>query len=136
MIKKSLIPYRMGELSYVYFYPFSGTGYYQQKRAPTGVLLSFFGHKRLPTKKSPHWSLLCAFKLSKIESTIEHLPSRARQKSMRSYHNGVPRHHPTENSLAASPHWVAFVQSTLQCVFLGSHQYQKCPLPPIISHLQ
>ena len=25
-VKKSLIPYRMGELSYVYFYPFSGTG--------------------------------------------------------------------------------------------------------------
>ena len=69
-------------------------------------------------------------------STIEHLPSRARQKSMRSYHNGVPRHRPIENSLATSPHWVTFVLSTLQCVFLGSHQYQKCPPPPSISHLQ
>ena len=34
------------------------------------ILLSFFGHRRLPTKKCPHWSLLCAFKLSKIESTL------------------------------------------------------------------
>ena len=87
-------------------------------------------------KNIPHWSLLQAFRLSKIESTIEHLPSQARQKSTRSYHNGVPRHHPTENSLVASPHWVAFVQSTLQCVFLGSHHYQKYPPPPSISHLQ
>ena len=99
-------------------------------------ILSIFGHKRLSMKKSPHWSLLHAFRLSKIESTIKHLLSWARQKSMRSYHNGVPRHHPTENSLEASPHWVAFVQSNLQCVFLGSHQYQKCPPPPSISHLQ
>ena len=38
MVKKSLISYRMGELSYVYFYPFSGTGDYQRKRSPTGVL--------------------------------------------------------------------------------------------------
>ena len=37
MVKKSLIPYRMGELSYVYFYPFLGTGDYQRKIAPTGV---------------------------------------------------------------------------------------------------
>ena len=37
MVKMSLIPSRMGELSYVYFYPFSGTGDYQLKRAPTGV---------------------------------------------------------------------------------------------------
>ena len=36
-VKKSLIPYRMGELSYIYFYPFLGTRDYQQKRAPTGV---------------------------------------------------------------------------------------------------
>ena len=64
-------------------------------------------------KNVPHWSLLCAFRLSKIESTIEHLPSWARQKSMRSYHNGVPRHHPIENSLETFPLWVAFVQSTL-----------------------
>ena len=85
MVKKSLIPYRMGELSYVYFYP-------------------FFGHKRLPMKKSPQWSILRAFRLYKIESTIEHLPSWARQKSTRSYHNGVPRHHPTEYSLETSPH--------------------------------
>ena len=55
---------------------------------------------------------------------------------MRSYHNGVSRHHPTYNSLVAFPLWVAFVQSTLQCVFLGSHQYQKCLPPPSISHLQ
>ena len=86
-------------------------------------------------KKRPHWSLLHAFKLSKIESTIEHLPYRAHQKSMRLYHNGVTRHLPTVNSLAAFPHWVAFVHSTMQCVFLGSHQYQKCPPPPSISHL-
>ena len=79
-------------------------------------------------KKIPYWSLLCAFRLSKIESTIEHLPSWAHQKSTRSYHNGVPRHHPIENSLAESPHWVTFVQITLQHVFLGSHQYQKCLL--------
>ena len=58
---------------------------------------------RLPIIKIPHWSLLRAFRISKIENTIEHLPSRARQKSTRSYHNGVPRHHPTENSLAAFP---------------------------------
>ena len=96
----------MGELSCAYFYP-------------------FFRHKRLPMKKIPHWSLLRAFRLSKIESTIEHLLSRAHQKSTRSYHNGVPRHHPIENSLAAFPLWVAFVQSTLQCVFLRSHQYQN-----------
>ena len=57
-------------------------------------------------KKIPHWSLLRAFRLSKIESTIKHLPSRAHLKSTRSYHNSVPRHHPIENSLAASPHWV------------------------------
>ena len=37
MVKKSLIPYKMGKLSYVYFYPFLGTGDYQQKRAPTRV---------------------------------------------------------------------------------------------------
>ena len=36
-VKKSLIPYRMGELSYVYFYPFLGIGYYQWKRSPTRV---------------------------------------------------------------------------------------------------
>ena len=76
-------------------------------------------------KKSPYWSLLHAFRLSKIESTIKHLLSWARQKSMRSYHNDVSRKHPTDNSLAAFPLWVTFVQSTLQCVFLVSHQYQK-----------
>ena len=107
----------MGELSYVHFYPFSGIGDYQRKR-------------------SPHKSLIHAFRLSKFESTIKHLPSQAHKKSTRSYHNGVPRHHPTTNSLAAFPHWVAFFQSTLQCVFLGSHQYKKCPPPPSISHLQ
>ena len=37
MVKKYLIPSKMGKLSYVYFYPFSGTGYYQQKRSPIGV---------------------------------------------------------------------------------------------------
>ena len=99
------------------FILFSGTGDYQQK-------------------KGPQWSLLHAFRLSKIESTIEHLLSRACQKSTRSYHNSVPKHHPTKNSLVAFPLWVAFFQSTLQCFFLGSHQYQKCLPPPIISHLQ
>ena len=64
-------------------------------RALLCILLSFFGHRRLPTKKIPHWNLLHAFRLSKIESTIDHLPSRAHQKSTRSYHNGVSRHHPT-----------------------------------------
>ena len=107
----------MGELSYVQFYP-------------------FFGNKRLSTKKIPHWSLLHAFRLSKIEITIEHLLSWARQKSTRSYHNSVSRHHPTDNSLAAFPLWVTFVQSTLQCVFLVSHQYEKYPPPPSIFHLQ
>ena len=86
-------------------------------------------------KKSPHWSLLHVLILSKIEYMIDHLLSRAHQKSMRSYHNGVSRHHPIENSLAAFPHWVTFVHSTLQCVFLGSHQYQKCLPPPSIAHL-
>ena len=86
-------------------------------------------------KNIPHWSLLLAFKLSKIESIIKHLLSRL-QKSTRLYHNGVPGHHPIENSLEAFPLWVAFVKGTLQCVFLGSHQYQKCPPPPSISHLQ
>ena len=114
-VKKSLIPYKIGELSYVYFYSFSGIGKYQRKR---------------------HWSLLRAFRLSKIESTIEHLLSRSHQKSARSYHNGVPRHHPIENSLVAFPLWVPFFQSNLQCVFLRSHQYQKFPPPPSISHLQ
>ena len=33
-------------------------------------------------KNIPHWSLLHAFRLSKIESTIEHLLSWSRQKSM------------------------------------------------------
>ena len=78
-------------------------------RALLCILLSFFEHRRLPMKKSPQWSLLHAFRLSKIESTIEHLPSRAHQKSTRSYHNGVSRHHPTDNSLEAFPHWVSFV---------------------------
>ena len=87
-------------------------------------------------KKSPHWSLLRALRLSKIESTIENLLSQARQKYTISYHNGVPRHHPTENSLETFPHWVSFVQSAMQCVFLGSHQYQKYPPPPSISHMQ
>ena len=65
-------------------------------RALLCKLLSFSGHRRLPTKKSTHWSLLHAFRLSKSESAIEQLPSRARQKSTRSYHNGVPRYHPTK----------------------------------------
>ena len=69
--------------------------------------------------------------VSKIESTIEHLLSRTLQKSTRLYHNGVSRHHLIENSLEAFPLWVAFVQSTLQCVFLGSHQYQKYPPPQV-----
>ena len=60
-------------------------------------------------KNIPHWSLLRAFRLSKSESTIEHLPCGARQKSTILYHNGVPRHLPTTNSLAAFPHWVTFV---------------------------
>ena len=87
-------------------------------RALLCILLSLFRHRRLPMKKIPHSSILHALRLSKIESTIEHLPSWARKKSTRSYHNGVPRHHPTENSLVAFPLWVTFVQSTLQCVFL------------------
>ena len=41
-------------------------------------LLWIFKHKRIPMKKSPHWSILHAFRLSKIESTIEHLPYQAR----------------------------------------------------------
>ena len=43
---------------------------------------------------------------------------------------------PQKKSLEAFPLWVTFVQSTLQCVFLRSHQYQKCPPPTSISHLQ
>ena len=74
----------MGELSYVYFYP-------------------FFWHGILPTKKSPHWSLLHAFILSKIESTIENLLSWALQKSTRSYHNGVFRHHPIDKQFGSIP---------------------------------
>ena len=50
MVKKSLIPYRMGKLSYVYFYPFSGTGDYQRKRAPAGV---FFMLSDSLTLKAP-----------------------------------------------------------------------------------
>ena len=99
------------------------------------ILLSFFRNMRLPMKKGPYWSLLHAFRLSKIESNIEHLLSRAHQKSMRSYHNGVFSHHATYNSSTASPLWVAFVPSTLQCVFFGSHQYHKCLSPPSIPHL-
>ena len=117
MVKKSLIPSRMGELSYLYFYPFSGTGDYQWKRAPTGVFFVLSDSLKL---KAPSSTYLLGLA----------------KKSTRSYHNGVPRHHPIVNSLAAFPHWVAFVQSTLQCVFLGSHQYQKCPPPPSISHMQ
>ena len=103
MVKKSLIPSRMGELSYVHFYPFSSIGDYQRKRSPTGVFFVLSDSLKLKA---------------------------------RSYHNGVPRHHPTENSLVAFPHWVTFVQITLQCVLLGSHQYQKFLPPPSISHLQ
>ena len=95
-----------------------------------------FRGQETTNKKIPYWSLLRAFRLSKIESTIEHLLSKARQKSTRSYHNSVSRHHPIDNSLAALPLWVAFVHNTLQCVFLGSHQYQKYLPPPSISHLQ
>ena len=47
-------------------------------------------------KKIPHWSLLFAFILSKIESTIEHLLSWARHKSTRSYHKTM--------SLDTTPH--------------------------------
>ena len=36
-VNNSLISSMMGELSYVYFYPFLGTRDYQQKRAPSGV---------------------------------------------------------------------------------------------------
>ena len=108
----------------------------QDGRTLLCILLSFFGRRILPTKKRPHWSLLHAFILSKIESTIEHLLFQARQKSTRSHHNGVSRHHPIDNSSARFPLWVTFVQSILQCVFLGSHKYQKC-LPSLsIFHLQ
>ena len=48
----------------------------QDGRALLCILIYFFGHMRLPTIKSPHWSLLRAFRLSKIENTIEHLLSR------------------------------------------------------------
>ena len=95
-----------------------------------------FWEQDTTNEKEPQLEYLHAFILSKIESTIEHLLSRARQKYTRSYHNSVSRHHPIDNSLEAFPLWVTFVQSTLQCFFLGSHQYQKCPPPPSISHLQ
>ena len=38
---------------------------------------------------------------------------RLTQKSMRSYHNSVFRHHPTYNSSVAFPLWVSFVQSMM-----------------------
>ena len=47
-------------------------------RALLCTLLSFFGHRRLSTKKIPHCSFLHAFRLSRNESTIEHLLSWAR----------------------------------------------------------
>ena len=49
---------------------------------------------------------------------------------MRSYHNGVFRHHRTYSSSETSPLWVSFVQSTLRCVFLGSHQISKVSTSP------
>ena len=52
MVKKSLIPSRMGELSYVYFNPFSGIGDYQQKRAPTGVFFVLSNSLKLKAPSS------------------------------------------------------------------------------------
>jgi len=52
MVKKSLIPSRMGELSYVYFYPFLGIGDYQQKRAPTGVFFMLSDSLKLKAPSS------------------------------------------------------------------------------------
>ena len=83
-------------------------------------------------KKSPHWSLLHAFKLSKIESNIEHLLSWAHQKSMRLYHNAVSRHHPTKIVWQHSH----FGSPLFRVLYNGSHQYQKYLPPPSISHLQ
>ena len=51
-VKKSLIPSRMGELSYVYFYPFSGTGDYQRKRAPTRVFFMLSDSLKLKAPSS------------------------------------------------------------------------------------
>ena len=51
-VNKYLIPYRMGELSYVYFYPFSGTGDYQRKRAPTGVFFVLLDSLKLKSPSS------------------------------------------------------------------------------------
>ena len=40
-------PKRVGELSYVHFYTFLGTGDYQQKRDPTGVFFMFLDSLKL-----------------------------------------------------------------------------------------
>ena len=52
MVKKSLIPQRMGEISYVYFYPFSSTGYYQRKRSPIGVFFMLSDSLKLKAPSS------------------------------------------------------------------------------------
>ena len=117
-VKKSLIPYRMGELSYVYFYPFLGIGDYQQKTPPTGIFFVLSYSLKLKAPSSIY--LLGLAKNPRDCTTTVSLDT----------------HHPTKNSLAAFPHWVTFVQSTLQCVFLGSHQFQKFLPPPIVTYLR
>ena len=64
-VKKSLIPYSMGELSYVYFYPFLDIGDYQRKRAPTRVFFVLSDSLKL---KAP--SIIYFLRLAKIHEIV------------------------------------------------------------------
>ena len=52
MENKSLYPFRLGEFSFVHFYLFSGTWYYQRKRAPNGVFFMLLESIKLKSPSS------------------------------------------------------------------------------------